>query len=213
VAAGAVAGVVVVVLAGRGLAHADPAAKERGSRLVFGLELGVGGVLAGGSDVHGAGLGRGLVLGVRRGRASLEWHLGGLYDAPIDEQLAAANTGGELALSSLGVRLAPAPRFSLYGGMARASVPLLVRDSDSVVHGGTLAGIGPIAGVAVGWSQGTLRLGLELRLARLLITDAMPEHVRVTGPAGADGRIPVSSDRADLQPLIGTLTATIQFEE
>jgi len=188
-------------------------AKRGGTLVVIGVELGVGGVLSGGSEVHGAGLGRGFVIGARRGRASIEWHLGGLYDAPIDEELEAANTAGELGMSSLGVRIAPSPALSLYGGMARASVPLLVRGADSSVHGATLDGIGPIAGVAVGWSNGGLRLGVELRLARMLITDAMPEHVAVTGPTGADGMIPVSSDRRDLHPLIGTLNATIQFEE
>lgn len=188
-------------------------ARTGGTMVVVGLELGVGGVLAGGSEVHGAGLGRGFMIGARRGRASIEWHLGGLYDAPIDEELEAANTAGELAMSSLGVRIAPSRSFSLYGGMARASVPLLVREPDGSVRGATLDGIGPIAGVEVGWSTGALRIGVELRLARMLITDATPEHLTVTGPADGGGMIPVTADRSSLTPLLGTLNATIQLAE
>ena len=184
-----------------------------GASILAGLELGVGGVVGGGSDVFGAGLGRGFLIGVRWRRTSIEWHFAEVYDAPVDKDLVASNTAGQVSISSLGVRIEPAPFLSVYGGMAKASVPLLVRDSDTIVRSAALDGIGPIGGVAVGWSLGSMTIGVELRLAKLVITDATPAHLTVTGPRDASGMIPVTTDHTSLRPTIATLTATVRLTE
>lgn len=81
----------------------------------------------------------------------------------------------------------------------------------AIVSTAELHGMGPIGGVTLGWSTGSFTIGVELRLAQMLITDATPAHLIVTGPADGAGTIPVTDERTSLHPTIATLAATVRL--
>jgi hypothetical protein len=47
----------------------------------------------------------------------------------------------------------------------------------------------------------------------MVITDAMPPQLVVTGPPDAAGNIPVMVDRDSLSPLLATLALVVKFTE
>ncbi len=167
-----------------------PVREHRTQRnFIIGFEVGVGGVSDAPGNVYGAGLGGAIVLGYRIDRLGLEWHWGQSYSQTVNESaLEGDKTTGEFELSSAGVRysvLTKSPMVDVFGGVARASVPVLV--AGDTVHTESVVGVGGIAGIGLGSRlYRLLTVSIEARACLMSWENPGSAYVQTTGknPAG-----------------------------
>ena len=165
---------------------------------------------------YGNGLGRGFIVGYRRGAVELEAQLDNSYRLSLADPLRGQSTEGVMSTSAGGLRFITdhgAFEASVFLGAGWASAPIVALIGDQFsglgVASRSVEGVGGAASVGIGANLSGLRFELAAS-AMLLYWETSPPYV-IPDAAGGNGRATYHTSNDQLSPM--PFAITLSFRE